>query len=160
MQDLSAILGAVCALAGVALGGWLTARSQRTMLQASHREANVRARESAYSEFIVAYRKFRRFLMTEPGEVRLVERAGGKKAAPLINGARDYWEAVEHARAKLELLAGDRIPQDMRRNVHQCFMAIARVRASCGPGEIPDSLVEAAQAAESAFLQAARKDLA
>ena len=76
MQDLSAIAGTVGALVGVVLGGWLTARSQRTLLKESQRQTGIQARESAYSDFLVAYRRFRRFLMTESAEVRLVERPG------------------------------------------------------------------------------------
>jgi hypothetical protein len=136
-----------------------TARSQRTLLKESERQSGIQARESAYSDFLVAYRRFRRFLMTEPAEVRLVERPEGEKAAPLIDGAGNYWEAVDTARARLELLAGDRIPSDTWWKVHRSFMAIARVRATCGPGEVPDELVHAAHTAETQFIQAAREDL-
>jgi hypothetical protein len=159
MQDFSAIAGTLGALVGVILGGWLTARSQRTMLKESQRQSGVQARESAYSEYVVAYRRFRRFLMTEPTHVQLVKRPQGEKAAPLIDGAVSYWEAVDGARAKLELLAGDRIPSDIWWNVHRCFMAIARVRATCGPGEVPDELVHAANTSETAFIRAAREEL-
>lgn len=159
MQDWSVVAGTVGALVGVVLGGWLTARSQRTLLKESHRQSGLQARESAYSEFLVAYRSFRRFLMTESAEVRLVERPGGKKAAPLIDGAGNYWEAVDSARARLELLAGDRIPSDALWDVHRSFMAIARFRATCGPGEVPDELIHAAAVAETQFIQAARDDL-
>jgi hypothetical protein len=159
MQDLSAIAGTVGALAGVVLGGWLTARSQRTLLKESQRQSGIQARESAYSDFLVAYRRFRRFLMTEPTAVRLVERPEGRKAAPLIDGAGNHWEAVDSARARLELLAGDRIPSDTWWKVHNSFMAIARIRATCGPGEIPDELINAAYTAERQLIQAAREDL-
>jgi hypothetical protein len=159
MQDLSAIAGTAGALVGVVLGGWLTARSQRTLLKESQRQSGIQARESAYSDFLVAYRRFRRFLMTEPAEVRLVERPEGRKAAPLIDGAGNHWEAVDSARARLELLAGDRIPGDTWRKVTRSVMDIARARATCGPGEVPDELIHAAATAEAQFIQAAREDL-
>jgi hypothetical protein len=38
-------------------------------------------------------------------------------------------------------------------------MAIARIRGTCGPGEVPDELVHAAATAEAQFIEAARKDL-
>lgn len=38
-------------------------------------------------------------------------------------------------------------------------MAIARARAACGPGQIPDDLIHAAAAAETEFIQAARDEL-
>ena len=85
----------------MALGAWGAARSQRTLLKETQRQSAVQARESAYTEFLVAYRRFRRFLMTEPVEVRLVERPEGEKAAPLIDKAGDYWESVDSARASL-----------------------------------------------------------
>ena len=154
-----AVVGTVGALVGVALGAWGAARSQRTLLKETQRQSAVQARESAYTEFLVAYRRFRRFLMTEPVEVRLVERPEGEKAAPLIDKAGDYWESVDSSRASLEILAGDRIPRDKWRNVHYAFMAIARARAACGPGQIPDDLIHAAAAAETEFIQAARDEL-
>jgi hypothetical protein len=159
MQAWSTVAGTVGALVGVVLGVWLTARSQRTLLKESQRQSAIQARESAYTDFLVAYRRFRRFLMNETTEVRLVERPGGEKAAPLINGAVDYWESVDSSRARLEILAGDRIPRDTWWNVHRAFMAIARVRAACGPGEIPDELIHAASAAEAEFIQTARDEL-
>jgi hypothetical protein len=155
----STVVGTVGALVGVILGAWWTARSQRTLLKETQRQSAVQARESAYTEFLVAYRRFRRFLMTEPVKVRLVERPEGEKAAPLIDGAADYWESVDSSRATLEILAGDRIPSDTWWNVHYAFMAIARARAACGPGEIPDDLIHAASTAEKAFIQAARDEL-
>lgn len=159
MPELSAIAGTVGALVGVVLGGWLAARSQRTLLKESQRQAGIQARESAYAEYLVAYRRFRRFLMHGPVEVRLVERPDGEKAAPLIDGAGNHWEAVDGARARLELLAGDRIPGDTWWGVHRSVMAIARIRGTCGPGEVPDELVHAAATAEAQFIEAARKDL-
>jgi hypothetical protein len=159
MQDLNAIAGTVGALVGVVVGGWLTARSQRTLLKETQRQSGIQARESAYSDFLVAYRGFRRFRMHEPATVRLVERFGGRKAAPLIDGAGSHWEAVDSARARLELLAGDRISSDTWWAVHRSVMDIARSRGTCGPGEIPDELIHAAAAAETQFIQAARQDL-
>jgi hypothetical protein len=97
--------------------------------------------------------------MTEPAEVRLVERPGGEKAAPLIDGAGDYWNSIDSAIARLEILAGDRIPRDKWRKVHRTFMDIARMRAACGPGEIPDELIDAAAAAEAEFIKTARDEL-
>jgi hypothetical protein len=94
MQDLSAIAGTVGALARVVLGGWLAARSQRALLKESQRQSGIQARESAYAEFLVAYRRFRRFLIHEQVQVRLVERPGGEKAAPLIEGASNHWEVL------------------------------------------------------------------
>ena len=38
-------------------------------------------------------------------------------------------------------------------------MAIARARAACGPGQIPDDLIHAAAAAKTEFIQAARDEL-
>jgi hypothetical protein len=98
--------------------------------------------------------------MTEPVEVRLVERAPGRKDAPLIDGAKNHWEATDRARARLELLAGDRIPSETLWAVIFSFMDIARARATYGPGEVPDELIHAASAAETEFIQVARKDLA
>ena len=159
MEALSTIAGTIGALGGVILGVWLTARSQRNLLKESQRLSAVQARETAYTEYLVAYRRFRRFLMTEPIEVNLVGRPGGEKAAPLIDGAGGYWDSIDSARARLEILAGDRIPRDTWRKVHRAFMAIARVRASCGPGEIPDEMIDSAAAAEAEFIQTARDEL-
>jgi hypothetical protein len=159
MEALSTIVGTIGALVGVVLGGWWTAHSQRTLLKESQRQSAIQARESAYTEFLVAYRQFRRFLMNEATEVRLVGRPGGEKTAPLIDGAGIYWASIDSSRARLEILAGDRIPSDTWWNVHRSFMAIARSRATCGPGEIPDELIHAASTVEAEFIQAARDEL-
>jgi len=97
--------------------------------------------------------------MTEPTEVQLVERPGSEKAAPLIDEAGGYWESIDSCRARLEIIADDRIARDKWRNVHRSFMVIAHIRASCGPGGFPDELIDAAAVAETDFIRAAQDEL-
>jgi hypothetical protein len=159
MMNLSIVFGTVGALAGVVLGAWLTGRSQRALLKESHRQAAITARETAYSEFLAAYRQFRRFVQTEPVKVQLVHRRSGRQSIPVIAQAGIHWEAVENATAKLEILAGDRMSHEVWRTVIDRFYDVARARASCEPGEVPDEIVASARAAETQFAHAARQDL-
>lgn len=159
MLDPSTFIGTAGALVGVGLGGWLTGRSQRAVLKESHHQMAIAARESAYSDFLAAHRQFRRFLQTEPVEVRLVPRTSGRSSVPVIAQAATYWEAVENATARLAIIVGDRIPDEAWRGVVDAFYDIARARASCQPGGVPDEIISSARAAELRFAQAAREEL-
>jgi hypothetical protein len=159
MVDLTVLAGTVGALGGVALGSWLTARSQRTLLRESHLQARIEARELAYSEFLGAYRQFRRYIMNEPVNIRLVERSSGRPAVPIIDGSAHYWEAVENATARLVLLAGDRMSPDIWNAVRLAFYDIARARAIHEPGAVPDEIIHASRSAEYDFARVAREDL-
>ena len=127
-------------------------------LKESHRQAGIAARETAYAEFLSSHRQFRRFIQTEPVKVTLVERPG-KLPVPVIERSASYWEAAESTGARLETLAGERVPRDIWHGVIRAFDDVARARASCGPGEVPDEIILRCQAAEKTFADAARQDL-
>jgi hypothetical protein len=159
MADFSSLVGVVGALAGVGLGSWLASRSQRALLRESRRQARIDARESAYSEYLSTHRQFRRYIMTESVKIRLIERTPGVRATPVIDAAGRYWELVENATARLEIVAGDRIPRNVWHAIRVSLYDIAIARAHCGPGEVPDEIVEAARIADREFVRAVREEL-
>jgi hypothetical protein len=159
MADLSALVGAAGALVGVGLGAWLTARAQRSLLREYHRQAHIDAQKLAYSEFLSTHRQFRRYIMTEPVKVRLIERAPGVPPTPVIDNVARYWESIENATAKMEIVGADGIPYDVWHAVRASFYDIARARANYELGEVPEEIVEAARAAEREFVRAVREDL-
>jgi hypothetical protein len=66
-------------LAGVLLGAILSAHSQKVLMRQAHREARVAALSAGFADYLSAYRRFRRFILTEASTVRPVPRdeAGG-----------------------------------------------------------------------------------
>jgi hypothetical protein len=160
--DLTGIAAGLFALSGVGLGSWLTGRSQRILLIESHRRDAQRAREDACVYFLVAFRQFRSFLMTEPAVVRVVKADGQPDhlGTPVVEGATRYWEAMREATARLEILMGPRSPvRAESRHVFAAISAVARARASCGPGEVPESIIQSAQHAEEVFADVVRQEL-
>lgn len=159
MADIGVLVGTVGALAGVGLGSWLTARSQQALLRDNHRLANVAARESAYEEFLATARQFRRFLMTQPMQVRVIERTDSRPGTPVIDEPGDHWAALDAAQAKLAILAGDSEPHHVSSEVLHGIYEIARARTIYAEGEIPDEIISIGRAAEKKFARAAREDL-
>ena len=160
--DLTGVAAGLFALSGVGLGSWLSTRSQRTLLIENHRRETQRAREDACVRFLVAFRQFRSFLMTEPAVVRVVKAEGqtDDQGTPVVEGATRYWEAMREATARLEILMGPRSPVRVEsRNVFVAISHVARARASCGPGEISGSIIKLAQEAEEAFADVVRQEL-
>jgi hypothetical protein len=157
-MDLDVVLGMAGTLIGVGLGGMLGARSQRRLLQDSHALTQRAARESIYVEYLSAYRQFRRFVMTEPVHIQLVPRAGHPDV-PVIPGSHPYWEAVEAARARLDIVAGHKPIWAVGERLADCLSDIARAQATHPPGQIPDTTIAKALDAEREFAQAARTDL-
>jgi hypothetical protein len=159
MADLSVLIGTIGALAGVGLGSWLAARSQRDLLRDSHLLASISSREASYGEFLAVSRQFRRFLMTQPTKVRIIERANDQRSTPVIDGSKDYWEALDAAFSKLAILAGDRAPHRAASEVLDSIYEIASARAIYTEGEVPDEIIMLGRTAENRFAKAARDDL-
>jgi hypothetical protein len=159
MADLTVLIGTVGALAGVGLGSWSTARYQRALFRDTHRLANVTARESAYQDFLTTARQFRRFMMTQPMTVRLIERPGGRPSTPVIDDPGTHWEDLDAAQAKLAILAGDREINSVASEVTDAIYSLIRARASYTQGEIPDEIIALGRDAEKKFARTAREDL-
>ncbi len=158
-MDPGVIVATAGTLVGVGLGSWLSGRSQREAARESQREADVERREAAYVEFMAAYRVFRRFVIAGTTSVTL-SLQDGVKPYPVIEGSEAYWERVEAARARLDLLAGDTPLSKAGRDLADAFYDVARARAEHPAGAVPRPIVRAVRAAEREFARIAREDLA
>jgi hypothetical protein len=160
MMDLSMLLGVAGALGGVGLGAVLTDRSQRALFRESRRSEEKQARESAYVEYLSVYRSFRSYLMTENITVKVVERPDGS-STPVVSGSTRYWRAVATARARLHIIAdADTEIFHAAESVKDALDAVAKARATYGPGEIPMATLNRLRQAELEFARVARIDLA
>jgi phage-related protein len=158
-MDWGVTTGLLGGLGGVALGAWLSDRSQRRLLRESHRIDVEQRREEAYVAFLAAYRQFRRFLQTEPVGIRLIP-VSGQPDVPVVENSTQQWEVAEGAYARVQILASG-TPVDMAaRAVGQSILEIARARAVHPPGAVPSEIVDAARNAEFAFAAAAQEDIA
>ena len=154
--DLGALGSGLAALVGVALGGWLTSRSQRRLLELEHRREQRRSREEAYVALLAAYRRFRVFVLTQAEGVDVV---GGPPGVPLVRDAGEYSDAVQDATARVQLLSGSADVLSASRALSRAFRDVARARATHPRGAVPDLLIDAARQAELHFAEAARSDL-
>ena len=77
----------------------------------------------------------------------------------MIEASEDYWKAIRIAAARMDILGqGNDIPPASRA-VRDAFWDVLESRADREPGEVPDALVLAADAAEARFARVARTDL-
>ena len=157
-MDVSVAVGVAATLLGVVLGSLLGARSQRQLLRDTHAKSDRAARETAYVEYLSACRQFRRYILTEAVDIRLVVRPG-QLTVPVIPGSHTYDEAIESARARLDILAGHRPVWAAGEDVARYLNAIAQARAVHPPGGVPDDIVLRAREAERTFAKVAREDL-
>ena len=158
MTDFTLLLAPVSTLAGVAMGSWLAGRSQREQAMREERRELLRERAEAYALFLSRHRQFRRFLITEPMDVKLVPLSDGD-VRPVISGAVDQWRYSDDAVARLDLVAGDTSIDPVAVAVIDALYDLACARATYGPGEVPSELVQKCRRAEQAFARAAREDL-
>jgi hypothetical protein len=160
VQSLVSLLAVAGTLLGVLLGATLSGRAQRQMLLISYRRESLRALEAAYVDYLAAYSSFRLYVQTQPIKVRNVTRPEDPgRITPVVEGSEDYWKEIRTATARMDILGqGNDIPSASKA-VSDAFWDVLESRAERGPGEVPDVLVQAADAAEARFAKVARSDL-
>jgi hypothetical protein len=159
MIDPGVAIGAVAALGGVGLGSWLSGRFQRDLLRQAHRREDRRTREDAYVAVLVAFRKFRVFVTTEATSVRLGAPSPGGPV-PLIDGGKDYLDAVQEAVARLQVLEGDSTPVVLAASrLQRAFLELAQARADHEPGDMSEPRMHAIRTAEADYARTAHHEL-
>ena len=111
MAVVTTLVGTVGTLAGVLIGFMLNSRAAQRQSDMQARREVRQARETAYVELLAAHRQFRRFLLTSPGAVRLVDVAEGGPPTPVVDGAEGQWQALETAAARLQIIAVGATPE-------------------------------------------------
>jgi hypothetical protein len=130
------------------------------MLLIAYRRESLRALEAAYVSYLAAYSSFRRYVQTQPTEVKNVTRPEDPgRVTPVVEGSEDYWKEVTIATARMDILGPGNEILPASKAVRDAFWEVLESRADRGPGEVPDVLVRAAAAAEVRFAEVARADL-
>lgn len=152
------LVAAVAAIGGVALGALLTARSQRQLQRSLDDQAARESRARAYIDLLVAYRRFRRYILSATASVVILAGPEGQQL-PVVEGSEKYWRDVDEAAAAVDVLAGDRPPAEFGRRLGKEIGILARAKADAGTGYVPDEVVRRVREAEQAFATAARDDV-
>ena len=162
MAVITTLVGTVGTLAGVVIGFLLNSRAAQRHSDMQARREVRQARETAYVELLAAHRQFRRFLLTSPGGVRLVDVAGGGPPTPVMDGAEGQWQALETAAARLQIIAVGAAPEvrEAAAKMRATMYDLARARArAVAPGAVPREPIRVARGAEDDFARAAQADL-
>jgi len=147
-------------LVGVWLGVALGSRSQRALLQDAQRDSLMRASSAVLAEYLSAYRKFRRYVISEAPAVRLVSRTDTPgRVTEVIDGSRQYWDLVDSATANLSIHCRDSTVLRAAEDVRAAFWKVANARASHEIGDVPDEVVKSAKDAEDRYATAAAEYL-
>lgn len=162
MAVITTLVGTVGTLTGVVIGFMLNSRAaQRHSDMQAWREVR-QAREAAYVDLLAAHRQFRRYILTSPNGVRLVEVAEGGPPTPVIDGADNQWDALETAAARLQIMAAGATPEvrEAAAKLRAAMYDLARARAkAAAPGAVPREPIRVARGAEEDFARAAQADL-
>jgi hypothetical protein len=159
---ITTLVGTLGTLAGVVLGFWLNSRAAQRQSYTQARREVRQAREAVYVEFLAAHRQFRRFILTSPAGVHLVDVAEGGPPTPVIDGAESQWEVLETAAARLQIVASGATAEarEAAAKVRRAMYDLARARAEAvGPGAVRREPIRAARRAEDDFARAAQADL-
>lgn len=156
----SVVLSVIGSLLGVYLGARLGIQHQASMLKAADSREDRRLREAAYVDLLAAYRRYRAFVATEAGEVKVVGATPQGGGVAVVNGVGEYEQAIQEATARVHLLEGEASPivQAVTR-IYRTAREVAIARADCGRGDVPYPVMEAARQAEIDFVRVAHAEL-
>ena len=161
-MDVTALVGALGALGGVALGSLLSSRSQMRMQRQARAHALIDARRAAYVEYLSTLRQFRRFILhSDPHRISIVEGSESPRGPiPIIDGAGSHWEAVERARSQLWIAAGyDSAVREASDKVMDAIYVVAREQAAHPAGALPAVVIDISRRAEQDFARVAHQDI-
>lgn len=157
-MNWDSLIGVLGTLSGLVLGSILSTRSQRLQQVALEKSAQRQRRESAFADLLACYRQFRKMVMTTPVCITVTDKPDGTKV-PLVADAAEYWERVESARARMEILVDDPDVAEARSALARRFNEYLRARAEHPVGTAPTTVLDALRQAEDQFIAAARRNL-
>lgn len=159
-MDAAFVASVVGALAGVALGAWLSDRSQRALLRQSQHETAIRVREDAFVDCLATHRQFRRFILSSEATVTLLPYPASPSGFfPLVDGGNRHWDAVEASLARIQVLAGGSPVETAARRLRTNLYEIAQAKADAADGVVAEPVVRDANRVEDDFASVARDHL-
>lgn len=159
-MDFSLLIGTVGALAGVALGSWLSARAQHALFHENRRQAMRQSQLDACITFLEAYRKLTRFVLIEAQNVRLVTRKYDQQSHPKIDDQTPLFEERNAADARLTTVIRRDSPIRIAADaLNMAFRQLVHARAEHGYGGVPTEIVSGLRDAEDQFSEAVYEQL-
>ena len=154
-QVILAGLSVSGALVGVMLGALLNARVQRVSWERQEIMKSVQERRVTYAAFVAACREWRAGVL-DP-DARILE-ASSVSRRPHADGGEARTQVVRY-RAELGLIAHTAATVQAAALLMRAVGLLAEARAAHGPGQVPDTFVQACRDAERDFNRVARAEL-
>ncbi len=159
-MSFSLLIGTFGALAGVALGSWLSSRAQRGLLVETRRQAMRQLQLEACITILESHRKLINFVLMEAQDVVLVTREGDQQAHGQIADQTPLFDEVNAAEARLRTVISKHSPiRSAADALDKAFESLAAARARYGRGQVPVEMVTATREVEDQFSQAVYKHL-
>ncbi|MFC6014897.1 hypothetical protein ACFP2T_01630 [Plantactinospora solaniradicis] len=155
VQVVVALISTLGVLAGVALGGVLSARVQTQAWRRQEAERSVQERRRIYADFLAAARVWRATVMSP--DVRIIE-ASTFSAQRHADGA-DAAISTLRLRMEVGLIAHEADTTARAQTVVVEVRRLAEARAEHPAGQVPDPIIDRCRRAERGFAAAARAEL-
>jgi hypothetical protein len=148
------------ALAGVALGSWLSARAQRGLLVETRRQAMRQLQLEACITLLESHRKLINFVLMEAQNVVLVTREYDQLPHGQIDDQTPLFDEVNAAEARLRTVISKHSPiRPAADALDKAFESLAAARARYGRGHVPVEMVKATREVEDQFSQTVYEQL-
>ena len=154
-QLTTSLLTLVGALGGVALGSYLSSRSQSRTWERETSERSRRERQNTFAAFAAAAREWRAAIMSFDV---VIHNAGAISRHPHAVGGQAQIECLR-LRAQIALISASTETSTACDTVIAALGALSRARATYEAGTVPDSMINDCRDAERIFLAAARAEL-
>jgi hypothetical protein len=152
---------AMVTLIGVALGGWVSVRSQDRLWRRDHARQWRDIRLSVYRDFLTAYREYVAFIQEPTAKITAAPHPRNKgEMMPFFDkNGLPYRERLEATRMAATLVSERSETRDAVLILMRRARNLAASRAKQAPSEMPSEMFEALFAAQDAFERAARCEL-
>jgi hypothetical protein len=161
VQYVGIAVTAAVTLLAVALGGWLSTRTNERQWQREHERQWRDIRLKAYIDFLTAYREYVAFVLEPESRVVCVPhpRKPGENMPFFDRAETPYKERFEATKTAVRLVSRDAATVEAMSAVVRHARRVAACRATRGIDAIPQPEFDQLWDAERAFVAAARGEL-
>lgn len=152
---VTTLMGTVGTLGGVALGAWLTNRSQRRLLLEDRAERSMTERRHLYGEFLSTTRAWR--AVSQSADARVIPGSAISRRPHADGGAMA--ERSLALRSEIALVAHSVEASREAARLVKALGRLAEARSSYAAGSIPQDIVQPCRDRELFFILAARREL-